>query len=193
MALYALIDRDSLKHRAVSLATLTKTIAYLQAPIVQYRAKNISTQQRIDDLKKIRSLYRGLIIVNDDIDAIEYADGLHLGQEDLVQFGINKDDAIAKIRSQIDKKLLGISTHNKVEVLEANQLALDYIGLGAYRTTNTKKEAKVGENLLEVAQASKHKVALIGGVRVDDRFEDSVIDYQVVGSDLFNYLSLATK
>jgi len=40
--------------------------------------------------------------------------------------------------------------------------------------------------LLELAKASKHPVALIGGIRMDDKFDEKIIAYQVVGSDLFN-------
>jgi len=189
-ALYALIDRETLLQKACSLSDFIALINRLQAPIAQYRAKNISTTQRINDLKVIRSLYSGKIIVNDDIEAIAYADGLHLGQEDLLKFSNEKSKAIQVIRQHIGSKLLGISTHNSEEILEANHLAVDYIGLGAYRSTNTKKEAQVGKNLLEVAKLSKHPVALIGGVRVDDSFELDTIAYRVVGSDLFNYLSI---
>jgi len=188
MALYALIDRDSLLSRGISLTSLTQKIASLNASIVQYRAKNISTAQRIEDLKCIQKHYNGTIIINDDIDAIEYADGLHIGQEDCAKFADNKLEAIRVIRQKISDKLLGISTHNAQEIEEANSLDLNYIGLGAYRSTTTKKEAEVGDNLLEIAKLSKHPVALIGGVRVDDTFDEEVIAYSVVGSDLFNYL-----
>lgn len=188
MALYALIDRDSLIARAVSIEAFAQKLTEFNAPIAQYRAKNISTAQRIDDLKVIRSHYNGKLIVNDDIDAIAYADGLHLGQEDLLRFSDDKIEAVDTIRKLIGNKLLGISTHNKSEILEANDLDLDYIGLGAYRTTATKKEARVGKALLDIAKISKHPVALIGGVRVDDHFDCELIAYQVVGSDLFNYL-----
>lgn len=189
VALYALIDRDSLLQKGISLSALIKTINKLNAPIVQYRAKNISTTQRINDLKLIRSLYRGKIIVNDDMDAMEYADGLHLGQEDLLNFSNQQEEAIKSIRHQIGNKILGISTHNQDEILQANRLDVEYIGLGAYRSTSTKKEAKVGEKLLEIAKLSNHPVALIGGVRVEEHFDEEIITYQVVGSDLFNYIS----
>jgi len=70
-------------------------------------------------------------------------------------------------------------------VEEANFLNINYIGLGAYRKTDTKSEAKVlGEELLEIAKLSKHKVAIIGGVKLDDKFGDE-ISYIVVGSGLF--------
>ena len=62
---------------------------------------------------------------------------------------------------------------------------IDYIGLGAYRATDTKSEAKVlGDKLLEIAKLSTHPVGVIGGVTLDDNFED-YIAYKVIGSGLF--------
>jgi len=64
-------------------------------------------------------------------------------------------------------------------------LDIDYIGLGAYRATDTKLEAKVlGDEILEIAKLSKHPVAIIGGVKIDDDFGDN-ITYKVIGSGLF--------
>jgi len=126
------------------------------------------------------------LIVNDTIDLINYADGLHLGQEDLRTFDSDPLAAVAKIRSRIGRKILGLSTHNKAEILEANRLDLDYIGLGAYRSTQTKSEANVGgKALLDAANHSKHLVGIIGGVRPDDSFEPPIV-YKVIGSGLLD-------
>ena len=127
------------------------------------------------------------MIVNDTIDLIDYADGLHLGQEDLRTFDSDPLTAVAKIRSRIGRKILGLSTHNKAEILEANRLDLDYIGLGAYRPTQTKSEANVGgKALLDAANHSKHPVGIIGGVRPDDSFEPPIV-YKVIGSGLLTH------
>jgi len=58
--------------------------------------------------------------------------------------------------------------------------------LGAYRQTSTKSNVEVsGENLLKIAKKSKHKVALIGGVKLSDNFSKfPQISYKVIGSDL---------
>jgi len=88
------------------------------------------------------------------------------------------------IREKIGEKILGLSTHNQKEVEEANTLNIDYIGLGAYRQTDTKSEAKVlGEDIFKIAKLSKHKVAIIGGVTLDDKFGDEIY-YSVIGSGL---------
>ena len=137
-------------------------------------------------MSTIREHYDGKLIINDSIDLIAYADGLHVGQEDIRKYSNNLSESVKLIRQKIDRKLLGLSTHDKDEILEANTLDLDYIGLGAYRATNTKSEAHVGgKALIEAASYSKHPVGMIGGVRMDDEFEEPII-YKVIGSGLYN-------
>ncbi len=183
--IYALVDQETLEKKSVSLSDLLKNINNIKAPILQYRNKKGSLADITSDLLYIRSHYQGKIIINDRIELIEYADGLHVGQEDLYAFSDNPQFSIEKIRSQIGEKLLGISTHNLDEILIANKLNIDYIGLGAYRATGTKTDARVyGDKLLDIAKYSKHPVALIGGVRIEDVFDESIA-YKVVGSGLY--------
>jgi len=142
------------------------------------------------DLELIKNNFNGTLIVNDAIDLIDFADGLHLGQEDLLAINLDFKDAIDYIRKKIGNKILGISTHNLEEIKEANTLDIDYIGLGAYRNTTTKDGVVVtGSKLLDIAKMSNKKVALIGGITLEDRFKNiPQIYYRVIGSDLMkNY------
>ena len=133
----------------------------------------------------IRDYYDGLLIINDTMELIDYADGLHIGQEDIRQYSDDLPEAVKMIRQKIGRKQLGLSTHNKEEILEANKLDLDYIGLGAYRATHTKSEANVGGiSLIEAASYSMHPIGMIGGVTLDDRFEKPIV-YNVIGSGLY--------
>jgi len=155
-------------------------------PILQYRNKVGSLEEKRADLQLIRQHYHGQLIINDTIELIEYADGLHIGQEDLVAINPDKKVAISMIREQISEKILGLSTHNQEEIEEANELDLHYIGLGAYRSTQTKSDATVGgKELLSLAKLSKHPVGIIGGVRLDDDLGEDVA-YRVIGSGLYN-------
>ena len=130
-------------------------------------------------------MYDGTVIINDTIELIDYADGLHIGQEDIRAYSDDLVDAVKQIRHIIGRKLLGLSTHNKEEILEANTLDLDYIGLGAYRATHTKSEANVGgKALIEAASHSTHPVGMIGGVVLEDVF-DEPIRYKVIGTGLY--------
>ena len=187
--IYALVDKETLKQKGVSLQILLQHIAtFPNIPILQYRNKWASLEEKKEDLEIIRAHYDGKLIINDTIELIAYADGLHLGQEDLREYSHDLIEAVDLVRQKIGTKLLGLSTHDKEEILEANTLDLDYIGLGAYRATDTKSEANVGgETLLDAAKYSKHPVGIIGGVRMDDRFEAPIV-YKVIGSGLYNGL-----
>lgn len=184
--IYALVDKETLIQKRVSLqAHIQHLAAFPNIPILQYRNKSDSLEEKKEDLLLIRDYYDGKIIINDTIELIDYADGLHIGQEDIRKYGDDLNHAVNLIRKKIGTKLLGLSTHNKEEILEANTLDLDYIGLGAYRDTDTKPEANVGGKILiEAAAYSEHPVGMIGGVRLDDEFDEPII-YKVIGSGLY--------
>jgi thiamine-phosphate pyrophosphorylase len=117
---------------------------------------------------------------------VEFCDGVHVGQGDLQAIDEDITKAVKILRSVVtNDKILGISTHNEEEVLQANEMDLNYIGLGAYRNTTTKNDIStiLGNNLDSIAGKSKHLVAAIGGVKLDDNFEN--VTYHVVGSGLF--------
>ncbi len=184
--IYGLVDQETLDQKAVSLQALLEQINSLTITILQYRNKRGSLAEKKEVLRKIRQCFSGTVIINDTIELIDEADGVHLGQEDLCRYSNDQTEAVALVREKIGQKIFGLSTHNAAEVEEANRLDIDYIGLGAYRSTGTKRDAKVvGVSLLETAKLSRHPVAIIGGVRLEDRFE-APIDYQVVGSGLYD-------
>jgi len=185
--IYALIDKQTLISKDVTLVRVLKYINTLDTPILQYRNKNGSLEEKKADLLTIRQYYSGKVIINDNIELIDYADGLHLGQEDMRAYSEDMQEALKQVRQKIGEKILGLSTHNIAEIEEANSLELDYIGLGAYRATTTKSEANVGgKALLEVAKHSQHPVAIIGGVCMDDVFEEPIV-YRVIGSALYDF------
>lgn len=153
--------------------------------MLQYRNKFGSLEEKKTDLITIRENFAGILIVNDTIELITYADGLHIGQEDIRDYSNDLLEAVAMIRHTLGRRLLGLSTHNKEEILQANTLDLDYVGLGAYRATSTKSEANVGgQALIKVASYSVHPVGIIGGVKLDDEFEEP-IRYKVIGTGLY--------
>ncbi|MDM5271942.1 thiamine phosphate synthase [Sulfurovum sp. zt1-1] len=183
--IYALVDKETLLQKGVSLLSHLEHLKNFDIPILQYRNKNGTLEEKESDLILIREYYAGVLIVNDAIELIDLADGLHIGQEDIREYDEDLFKAVAKIRQKIGTKQLGLSTHNQAEIEEANTLDLDYIGLGAYRATKTKSEANVGgKELLAAAKLSRHPVGIIGGVKIEDEFEEPII-YKVIGSDLY--------
>ncbi len=185
MRLYALCDQDMLNEKGISLETFLDIAKSHNAEVVQYRNKNSDIAFIKEQLIKIRRQYDGFLIVNDAYELVEFCDGVHVGQEDLKKIDEDMSKAVKILRSVIkEDKILGISTHNEEEVLQANTMDLNYIGLGAYRNTSTKKDIinVLGENLDTIAAKSKHHVAAIGGVKLHDKFEHAV--YNVIGSGL---------
>jgi thiamine-phosphate pyrophosphorylase len=186
--IYALIDKESLDTKGITLFSLLQAIEKIDVPILQYRNKNNHIDIIKEDLELIRRNYEGKIIINDYVELIDVVDGVHLGQEDIFSIADKPKVACEIIREKIGKKIFGLSTHNQKEIEISNSLDIDYIGLGAYRSTGTKIDAKVyGKNLLDTARYSKHPVALIGGVKLNDQFDEQ-ITYRVIGSDLFTLL-----
>jgi len=185
MKLYALCDQDMLDKNGISLEKFIDIARQQNAEIIQYRNKDADISFIKQQLIAIRKLFDGFLIVNDAYELVEFCDGVHVGQEDLKKIDEDVYKAVNILRSVInDDKLLGISTHNEEEVLAANNMNLNYIGLGAFRSTSTKKDVSslLGSKLDDIAAKSKHLVAAIGGVRLDDSFEN--VTYHVIGSGL---------
>jgi len=176
MKLYALCDKLTLQKKHISLQKFIQISKSQNAEIIQYRNKNFDEVE--SDLKEIRKYWSGILILNDYLAFQSLVDGYHIGQEDLQKY-----KSIKNIRKTVGKKILGLSTHNKSEILEANSLDIDYIGLGAFRKTGTKKVSNIlGENADKFAKFSKHDVGIIGGVKLSDKFENA--KYLVIGSGL---------
>jgi len=185
MRLYALCDQDLLDSRNVSVIEFVELAKEQNAEIIQYRNKNADTSYIKQQLIKIRKIFDGFLIVNDSYELVEFCDGIHVGQEDLKNIDEDIFKAVKILRNVIGKdKILGISTHNEEEVLQANEMDLNYIGLGAFRDTSTKKDLSsvLGDRLDMIASKSKHFVGAIGGVKQDDKF--SHVRYHVIGSGL---------
>ena len=185
MHLYALCDQDTLTSKGLSLEDFVLTCKEKNAEIIQYRNKNASTAEIKKTLILLRSLWDKFLIVNDHYALASFCDGVHLGQEDLYAIDTNPQSAIKILKEVVgSEKLIGLSTHNKEEIAIANTLDLNYIGLGAYRSTKTKDVSTIlGDTLDVLAKESKHYVAAIGGVQFNDTFLH--VRYHVMGSALY--------
>jgi thiamine-phosphate pyrophosphorylase len=186
MRLYALCDMEMLRLNDVTLEEFIDKAKQANSEILQYRNKSADAAVVQDDLIRLRHAWNGHLIINDYYALAHLCDGVHLGQEDLYAIDSNPVKAIEKLKEMIgNDKIIGLSTHNKEEIAVANTLLLDYIGLGAYKATSTKSEAKVlGEELDILASYSKHPVGAIGGVKFEDEFKH--VTYHVIGSGLLS-------
>lgn len=182
--LYVLCDYETLLKKNLTLNDFVKLCKQKNVKLLQYRDKTSSIEIQKENLIFLKKNLDIPIIINDKIELIEFCDGLHLGQEDFALIHKDKKLAIKILRKKIKNKLLGLSTHNEIEILEANDLELDMIGLGAYKQTNTKNVNYIlGENISYLAKISKHPVCAIGGVKIEDKIQN--ISFNVVGSAFY--------
>lgn len=164
------------------LDTLKRVVAEAVAggvTMVQVREKQGDVRVFIERVLAVKAILQGTgvpLIVNDRVDvalAVD-ADGVHLGQSDM---------PVETARRLIGKdKLLGLSIENQQQLIEAESLPVDYLGLSAIFSTPTKTNIKKEWGLKglndAVAQSSLPIVA-IGGINVANL--DAVIACNVAG------------
>ena len=132
--------------------------------IVQLREKTDKESEVINTGRKLSTLCQKsniVFIINDDpyIAKKVNADGVHLGQEDIKKYPVDKT------REIIGKsKLIGLSTHSLEEVENANNLDINYIAFGPIFKTKTKKYFIGTKNIPKVLEISKFPVFFIGGI-----------------------------
>lgn len=183
--LYVLCDFELLNKKQISINDFVKLCIKKKPVLLQYRDKISSLENQKKNLLYLKKNLNIPIIINDKVELCEFCDGLHLGQEDIKNIHSNKKIAISLLRKRIGKKLLGLSTHNEIEILEANNLEIDMIGLGAYKSTTTKNVSSIlGDRLPYLAKISRHPVCAIGGVKVNDKIDN--VQFNVVGSSFFD-------
>jgi len=131
--------------------------------IIQLREKNTTTREFYDIALKVKAItdkYSVPLIINDRLDialAVD-ADGLHIGPDDIPISGAR--------RLLGPDKILGASTSNLDEALEAQREGADYIGVGAMFPTKTKKDTEsVSIKDLKLIKSSVEiPVVAIGGI-----------------------------
>ncbi len=129
----------------------------------QLRLKKESFDKKIVISKRILKICRKnnvKFIINDDPNcALKVnADGCHLGQKDM---NINEARKILK------KKIIGITCHNSTELAKnAASKGANYIALGAFYKTNTKKRTHKADlkTLRKIKKLVKLPVVAIGGI-----------------------------
>ncbi len=106
-----------------------------------------------------------LFIVNDDpyLSRDLDADGLHLGQEDLLRCSLKEARSILGPR-----KIIGVSTHSLKEFESANNSDVDYIAFGPIFPTKTKNYSIGLDQVGDVLTIASKPVFFIGGINLDN-------------------------
>jgi thiamine-phosphate diphosphorylase len=135
--------------------------------LLQVRNKDASAREFFDQVEQIIQMAPAgaRVIVNDrvDIALITGAAGVHLGQTDL-------PPAAARYILGHDS-IVGFSTHNLPQALEANNFAVDYLAVGPIFATSTKLNTDpiVGlEGLASICKVVQKPVVAIGGIQLEN-------------------------
>ena len=162
LSLYLVTDRPLSGGR--DMAWIVREAAAGGVTMVQLREKECSTAEFISlarELKRTLSPLGIPLIINDRVDvalAVD-ADGVHIGQSDMPY-----ETARALLGPD---KIIGLSVETMEEVIAANALDVDYIGISPVYATPTKTDtlAPFGlEGIEEVMRLSRHRCVAIGGM-----------------------------
>jgi thiamine-phosphate pyrophosphorylase len=131
--------------------------------IVQLRMKDADEATLLEAAERVAETcarHRVPFILNDRPDLVSraQADGVHLGQDDLLP---------AEARSWLGPKpIIGVSTHRPPEIAAACEVPVDYIGVGPVNATPTKPgRPAVGTGLVtEAATQATVPFFAIGGI-----------------------------
>ncbi|HKD84156.1 MAG TPA: thiamine phosphate synthase [Terriglobales bacterium] len=164
--LYAIVDVSCFApplRTTASILDYARDLAAGGAMLIQYRNKVSSTREMLTQAREIRHTLDDTVrlIMNDRADICIAADfqGAHVGQDDLSPEGA---------RTVIgDDRILGVSTHNLEQLLEADAGPGDYIAFGPVFKTSSKRnpDPVVGLDGIRAARAATKKpLVAIGGI-----------------------------
>ena len=133
------------------------------ARLIQIRNKKAGAKELLEQVEQVIALAPAdaRVIVNDRVDValLSGAAGVHLGQADL--------PPAAARRILGPDKIIGFSTHNLGQAIEAEELPVDYIGVGPVFATITKEnpDPVLGmEALARICGAVSKPVVAVGGI-----------------------------
>lgn len=130
--------------------------------MLQYRNKVAGTAAALSEARELRRVVKGArLVMNDRTDLCLAAgcDGVHLGQDDL---------SVAAVRRLVGSDIwVGVSTHNAVQVRDADTTPADYIAIGPVFATSGKRnpDPVIGlEGVREARRATRKPLVAIGGI-----------------------------
>lgn len=135
--------------------------------IVQLRAPQWKKREMAECARALLSVTRSAgipLIIDDhaDVALVVDAEGLHVGQKDL-----SPEDARIVIGND---RILGLSINTVEEARQIPKDLVDYIGIGPYRTTATKKDAGAAlgrTGLADIVRCAQMPSVAIGGIKLE--------------------------
>ncbi|MFT7114309.1 MAG: thiamine-phosphate pyrophosphorylase [Candidatus Azotimanducaceae bacterium] len=158
---------------------------------IQLRFKTTPEADRkeiAEEVFELCGMFDAKLIINDDVNLAKEigADGVHLGKEDM---------SIEEARAILgEEAIIGGTANNIEDIIELNHLGVQYIGLGPYAQTSTKKKLekilglKGYSHCLEMMKGLNISLPIIavGGIGLQDVKDlfDTGIDGAAVSSSL---------
>lgn len=170
--LYAIVDVDTLRRTGRDPGDFTqRVLAAGKLAALQLRAKSLGARELLAFASAMRPWCTAAgvpFFVNDrpDVARLAYADGVHLGQDDL---------PIEHARRVAPDLRVGLSSHTPAEFAAALETDADYVAVGPVFATSTKADAApvVGVEALRAltASAAGRDVVAIGGISLTNARE----------------------
>ena len=174
--LYPILDAALLPEDAVlrreALAELIPNLAEAGVEILQYRNKQGGAEEILQDADTIRASapasLKLILILNDYTHLLAEAGfhGVHLGQQDL-----SPREARLRLGPRLGSEaIIGLSTHNEVQLRAAALDPVDYIAIGPVFATSSKAnpDPVVGlEGVRLARRLTSLPVIAIGGITLD--------------------------
>jgi thiamine-phosphate pyrophosphorylase len=134
--------------------------------VVQLREKQLDTRRFVHlarEVKELLSPREVPLFINDRVDVAlaAGADGVHVGQEDM---------HVLDVRQLIGQSMaVGLTVNTEEDVLAANELPVDYLGVGPIFPTTTKEDAK--KALRRLRSLTQHTLVAIGAISAETASE----------------------
>lgn len=163
---YLVTDQASCRHYPIE--TIVSMAVAAKVACVQLREKNLDTRAflaRAQALKTILEPAGIPLIINDrlDIALAAGAAGVHIGQSDMPY------EHARKLMGP--ERIIGLSVESWEDVIAAQDLDVDYIGVSPVFPTPTKTDTKAAWGLAGLARIrgySRHPLVAIGGIHVEN-------------------------
>ena len=190
--LYPIIDSEFNPH---TLQFVVNELGRAGIALVQLREKKASSREFLritQQALEISEPHQLVVVVNDRVDIawLAGAHGVHLGQEDL--------PAVDARKLLGPGRIIGVSTHNLSQALEAQQSAADYVAIGPIYATTSKENPDPlvdWEELKAIRRQVTKPLVAIGGITTENakRLFDLGINSVAVIRDLLCANNIAAR
>ena len=166
--LYAIADAEMLADRDIELRRFAEAVRDAGGRLLQYRDKRANEKEILKNARLLTGIFQGTeaVLVMNDFPLLARRAGwhaVHVGQE---------DPAVMVARSLLGPEcVIGCSTHQEIQVREADAVGADYIAIGPVFSTSTKlnPDPVVGlEGVRRARALTKRPLVAIGGITAEN-------------------------